>query len=179
MLEILLYQRSFDLAKTFVQQEIINMLDGKVPFEEFIMSKTLRSNYKNQNLPHLIVSNKRKNRGGTPFHSGERVPFVYVLSETDMDLGISQRAEDAEYAQDNDLKIDVLYYIQNQLLTPLVTLLQLHYKDAQGDILKHGDIASKMVTLQAQTLELTKKSKRIRINTVNKQREITSFFKRD
>jgi len=179
MLEILLYKRSFDLAMEFVQQEIVNMLNGNVPFDEFIMSKTLRSNYKNQNLPHLIVSKKRRERGGTPFHSGERVPFVYCLSNTDMDLGVSQRAEDAEYARDNNLKIDVLYYIQNQLLTPLVTLLQLQFKHAQSDILKHPDIASKMVALQAQTLELSKMSKRVRTNVANKQREITSFFKRD
>lgn len=178
MLEILLYQRSFDLALEFVQREIIDMLAGNIPFDEFIMSKTLRSNYKNTNLPHLIVSNKRKQRGGTPFHSGERVPFVYVLSETDMDLGISQRAEDAEYARDKGLDIDVLYYIQNQLMTPLVTLLQLHFKHAEGDILKHPDIASKMVSLQAKSLALSKKSKRVRTNTVNRQREITSFFKK-
>jgi DNA polymerase elongation subunit (family B) len=180
MLEILLYQRSFQKALVYVQEQILDMLNGKVPFEEYIMSKSLRSNYKNTNLPHLIVSKKRQKRGGTPFHSGERVPFVYCQTETDMDLGISQRAEDAEYAKDNNIPIDVLYYIKNQVLTPLVTLLQLHYKQhAEGEILNHREIASHMVRLQALTSRLVQKSKRVRTNTSNKQREITSFFKRD
>jgi DNA polymerase elongation subunit (family B) len=179
MLEILLYQRSFEKALVYVQEQILDMLNGKVPFEEYIMSKSLRSNYKNTNLPHLIVSKKRQQRGGNAFHSGERVPFVYVQSDTDMDLGISQRAEDAEYAKDNNIPIDILYYIKNQVLTPLVTLLQLHYKQAESDILNHKDIAQKMITLQAFTNNLVKKSKRVRTNATNKQREITSFFKRD
>jgi DNA polymerase elongation subunit (family B) len=179
MLEILLYQRSFEKALVYVQEQILDMLNGKVPFEEYIMSKSLRSNYKNTNLPHLIVSKKRQQRGGNAFHSGERVPFVYTQSETDMDLGISQRAEDAEYAKEHNIPIDVLYYIKNQVLTPLVTLLQLHYKQAESDILNHTEIASHMVRLQALTSRLIQKSKRVRTNTTNKQREITSFFKRD
>jgi hypothetical protein len=179
MLEILLYQRSFEKALVYVQEQILDMLNGKVPFEEYIMSKSLRSNYKNTNLPHLVVSKKRHQRGGIPFHSGERVPFVYTQTETDMDLGISQRAEDAEYAKEHNIPIDVLYYIKNQVLTPLVTLLQLHYKTAESDILNHTEIAQKMVTLQALTSRLIQKSKRVRTNTTNKQREITSFFKRD
>jgi DNA polymerase delta subunit 1 len=180
MLEILLYQRSFQKALVYVQEQILDMLNGNVPFEDYIMSKSLRSNYKNTNLPHLIVSKKRQQRGGNAFHSGERVPFVYTQSETDMDLGISQRAEDAEYAKDNNIPIDILYYIKNQVLTPLVTLLQLHYKQhAEGEILNHREIASHMVRLQALTSRLVQKSKRVRTNTSNKQREITSFFKRD
>jgi DNA polymerase elongation subunit (family B) len=96
-----------------------------------------------------------------------------------MDLGISQRAEDAEYAKEHNIPIDVLYYIKNQVITPLVTLLQLYYKQAESDILNHTEIAQKMVTLQALTSRLIQKSKRVRTNATNKQREITSFFKRD
>ena len=179
MLEILLYERSFPKAMEYVRGEILRMLNGDVEFDEYIMSKSLRSNYKNTNLPHLIVAKKRQRRGGTPFHSGERVPFVYTQTDSDMDLGISQRAEDAEWAKDNQIPIDTLYYIKNQVMTPLVTLLQLHYKQAESDILTHRDIAERMIKLQAFTAELVKKSKRVRHNTQNKQREITSFFKRD
>jgi DNA polymerase delta subunit 1 len=179
MLEILLHERSFEKALVYVQNQILDMLQDRVPFEEYVMSKSLRSNYKNTNLPHLVVSRKRVSRGGTPFHSGERVPFVYTRTETEMDLGISQRAEDADYARDNNIPIDTLYYIKNQVLTPLVTLLQLHYKHAEGEILNHAEIASHMVRLQALTSRLVQKSKRVRTNTSNNQREITSFFKRD
>jgi len=177
MLEILLYQRSFDLAMQYVQREILRILDGDVPFEEFVMSKSMRSSYKNQNLPHLIVARKRRERGVAPFRSGERVPFVYVQS--DLDLGISQRAEDAEYAQEHQVPIDLLYYINNQVLTPVVTLLNLGYPQATQGIMQHPDIAEKMVQLQALTLRLKKTSKRVRTNTANKQREITSFFRTD
>lgn len=177
MLEKLLYDRSFDLAMTYVRTQILAMLRGQVDVDEYIMSKSLRSNYKNQNLPHLIVAKKRQQRGGTPFRSGERVPFIYV--QADMDLGVSQRAEDAEYAKEHALPIDTLYYIKNQLLTPLVTLLQLKYPNAESEILNDKEIADRMVALQAQTTRLVRESKRIRTNTTNKQREITSFFKKD
>lgn len=177
MLEILLYQRSFDLAMQFVQKEVLKILTGDVPFDEFIMSKAMRSSYKNQNLPHLIVARKRRERGQTPFRSGERVPFVYV--QQDLDLGISQRAEDAEYARERGMSLDTLYYITNQVLTPLVTLLDLGHTQATQQILGYPDIAEKMVQLQAHTLRLKKTQKRVRTNTSNNQREITSFFKVD
>ncbi|MGA1563953.1 MAG: DNA polymerase domain-containing protein [Pontimonas sp.] len=178
MLEKLLYDRSFQLALEYVQREILRMLNDEVPYEEYVMSKSLRSNYKNTNLPHLVAARKRQQRGSAPYRSGERVPFVYVR-DSEMDLGVSQRAEDAEYARDNRVPIDTLYYIRNQVLNPCITLLQLHFTSAEGEILNHRDIASRMVALQATTTSLVKEAKRVRTNTTNKQREITSFFKKD
>jgi DNA polymerase I len=60
-----------------------------------------------------------KARGGPIPSVGDRVPFVIVRGK---ELFVD-RAEDPSYALENDLKIDTDYYIEKQILPPVLRLL--------------------------------------------------------
>lgn len=178
VLDILMYKRSFDMALSYAKQQIVDVLRENVPWEKFIVSKALRTGYKNPDaLPHVVVSEKRKQRGNPPA-SGERVPYVFVIDQLKSDLLQSQRAEDPEYAKEHGLMLDVLYYIRNQILSPVTALLQLEYKDAGKLLLGDKDINSIIVSLQATEVKNIKEAKRVRFVKEKNLREITDFFKR-
>ena len=54
------------------------------------------------------------------------MPFVYVIDPDEADQLQSKRAEDPAYALDHGLELDLLYYVQQQLISPLATLLSLY-----------------------------------------------------
>ncbi|HPE64037.1 MAG TPA: DNA-directed DNA polymerase [Methanothrix sp.] len=76
------------------------------------------SSYKNKQ-PHVQLTEKMRARGGAVPQVGDRVPFVIIRGK-----GLFvDRAEDPAYALENDLKIDTDYYIEKQILPPLLRLL--------------------------------------------------------
>jgi len=178
VLDILMYKRSFSMAMSFAKKRIMDVLQGNVPWEQFIVSKALRTGYKNPDaLPHVVVAEKRKHRGNPPA-SGERVPYVFVIDQLKSDLLQSQRAEDPDYAKEHNLTLDVLYYIRNQIVSPITALLQLEYKDAGKVLLEDKDIQDIVVRLQASEVKNIKEAKRVRFVKEKNLREITDFFKK-
>ncbi|MDG6244175.1 MAG: DNA-directed DNA polymerase [Methanolobus sp.] len=76
------------------------------------------ASYKNKQ-PHLTVAEKIERRTGSPPPVGERIPFVIVAGK---DLFVN-RAEDPEYVIENNVPIDVDYYIKKQVLPPVERIL--------------------------------------------------------
>jgi DNA polymerase delta subunit 1 len=178
VLEKLLYERSFDKALECAQRSIIDVLEDRVGWDDFIVSKSLRRDYKNPGaLPHVVVAEKRRQRGN-PCEYGSRVPYVYVLDSTNQDLITSKRAECPEYAKEHGLQLDKLYYIRQQIINPISTLLSVTWPDAESKIMCHPAIQEKVMQLTSQEVSMVREAKRVRTNQKNKQREITSFFRR-
>lgn len=176
VLHCLLYDRSFDKALACAQSNILDVLEDRVPWDEFIVSKSLRRDYKNPgSLPHVVVAEKRRQRGN-PCEYGSRVPYVYCLDATNQDLITSKRAECPDYARENTLQLDKLYYIRQQIINPISTLLGVRWPDADTKIMCHPAIHEHIMRLTSQEVTMIREAKRVRTNTKNKQREITSFF---
>jgi DNA polymerase elongation subunit (family B) len=59
---------------------------------------------------------------------GDRIPYLVVVGKTwrggQTRQGVTERAEDIDYIIKNGLKIDKNYYVEKQLLKPLVRLLR-------------------------------------------------------
>ncbi len=76
------------------------------------------SSYKNKQ-PHLTVVENIERRTGVRPSIGERIPFVIISGK-----GLFvDRAEDPEYVRENNIPLDVDYYIQKQLLPPVERIL--------------------------------------------------------
>ena len=61
--------------------------------------------------------------------SGERVPSVYVERDDLKDPLQWQKAEHPAYAKEHNMKLDVLYYLEHQLRTPITQIFSLMMKD--------------------------------------------------
>lgn len=126
-INIVMYNKDVEGAVRYVQKVSNDLLTGKVPMEDLIMSKTLRTGYANDNQPHLQVAQKMRERApGSEPKSGDRVPFVYVQAADPTKKTLScMQAEDPTYVRDNNLKLDVMYYWKNCLQNPLGDLFDL------------------------------------------------------
>jgi len=176
VMDILMYKRSFSLALDHARKRVLDVLNEKVSWDSMVVSKALRGNYKNpKSLPHWQVAEKRKARGEA-ITSGERIPYVFIRDPLNSDGLVAERAEDPVFAKTNGLPLDTLYYVRQQLLNPICTLLSPQYADPSKEILGEPDIAVKMLALQVEESANVKESKRVKRLKKENQREITSFF---
>jgi len=108
----------------FIEEQKKMLLEGQVPMEKLILSKRLADSYKNQNLAHVAVRNKMRERApGSEPQSGDRVQFV-ILTHPDKKAQMFKKAESYEYARDNNLTLDYQYYLKHQFENPVKDLLE-------------------------------------------------------
>jgi len=153
-------------AIDYIKFELQNLLLDKVDMNELTLSKTLKSNYKSQNLPHKIVAEKMAERDpGSAPKSNDRVEYVFIENQSKKQF---EKAEDPQFVLKNGIKLDSLYYIRHQLQNPLCQVLELVTEDAE-QIFK--DITS--------AYEIKQKTRLLRQKQDSEgQLRITSFFKK-
>jgi DNA polymerase delta subunit 1 len=176
ILDKIMYQRCADLAIEEARASVLRVLRHQEPLDKFVVSKALRSDYKNTAQPHLYVAKKITRRTGQPVPSGARVPFVFVADPANPDGLLAERAEDPEYVREHGLDLDVLHYVEHQLESPITALLELLVDDPTKEVFGSENIAPLMEVLRGQRAQDVKVAKRIRKNVANNQREITAFF---
>ena len=177
-LDTVLYNRDIPAAICEAIDCVRCVLDNEVPIDKFVMSKTLRTGYKNKCQPHLVVANKIFGRTGNQVHSGVRVPFVHVEDKSNLDSKQSLRVEDPVFVKENGLVIDRLFYIEHQLMKPLISLFVPLVDDPEKEIFGNDIINNKIEKLRSEFKSELKIVKRVKKNISNNQREITRFFKR-
>lgn len=178
VLNAIMYDRSVDTAVDRAREVFRRVLAGDVPMDSLVVSKALRGSYAApDSQPHLQVARKIQARTGERIPPGTRVPFVYIEDTNNPDGLLAMRAEDPAFVASEGLRVDTLYYIDRQLVSPLETLFSILGVDVQRDILGHDDIGTRLAELRAHHAEVVRTAKRVRKNTSNKQNEITRFFK--
>ncbi|NYT02265.1 MAG: DNA polymerase elongation subunit, partial [Methanosarcinales archaeon] len=73
--------------------------------------------------PHIQLVEKMRQRGGRVPGIGERVPFVIVRGDNRKALFVD-KAEDPEFAVEKEMQIDTDYYIEKQLLPPVLRIFE-------------------------------------------------------
>ena len=174
VLDAMMFERDAALATDVARSYVADLLRGRVPMESLVVSKALRSGYKNDQQPHLVVARKLERRRGQPVASGERVPFVYVKDPGATSL--SQKAEDPAHVREHGLQLDVLHYLEHQLQQPLFQLLELVVDDPARALLDTDDIKPLLAAARLADAGEKREAKRVRVNLVNRQSEITRFF---
>lgn len=178
VLNALMLERSTTLAIAAARAEILRVLERRVPLADFVLSKTLRTGYKSTAQPHVAVARKLRERTGVGPHSGERVPYVFLADDANPDALQVDRAEHPDHVRHVD-DLDVLYYIDHQLKSPLIGLLELVVDDPEAELFERDPaIAAIMTELRTRHKTLRTTAKRIRTNQTKNQHEITKFFTR-
>ena len=108
-------------AEAALTEHLRRLVNGEVPFEQFVMSKALRKHYATpERLPHCVVVEKMKKRRHPHPRPGERVPFVLVRHE-DPRAKVFEKAEDPAFVQEHNVPLDLRAYV-DQLQNPVCTL---------------------------------------------------------
>lgn len=105
----------------YVKKIIDDLKNNRVPLEELTVIKGITKkldNYKGT-LPHIELARKMERRDPTFNSVGTRIGYV-IIKGNQM---LSKRAEDPEYVREHKLQIDSEYYIENQLLPPVLRIL--------------------------------------------------------
>ena len=132
-LDLLLSGATVKEAQTFVKNILLDVLNNRVPIEKFILSKSLRDDYKNPaQIAHRVLADRMAERDpGTAPNVGDRVQYVYV----DENKGASkqgERIEHVDYVRAHNLKPDTHFYITNQIQNPVAQLFALCIEQLDG-----------------------------------------------
>jgi DNA polymerase elongation subunit (family B) len=149
----ILNERSNQGAIDYTRALIKKILRGHFNIDKFIITKTLRGEYKGTKmttsenkdkqiekagtkgswkwhdvicpLAHVTLCQRIKKRdpGNSP-ESNDRIPYVYIIPKGKVLLQ-GERIEDPKYVLENKLELDYLFYITNQILKPSIQFLEL------------------------------------------------------
>ena len=126
VIDILMKEKSVDKAITFTEKMLQTLVNGEVPIEKLIITKSLRSNYKNpKQIAHKVLADRIgvRDPGNKP-RSGDRIPYVYIVNPDKKALQ-GNRIETPSYIKDNELQLDYAHYITNQIMKPLLQVFAL------------------------------------------------------
>jgi len=134
VIDILMKEKNIQKAIDYVNQCLQNLVDGNVPIEKLIISKSLRSFYKNpQGVAHKVLADRigQRDPGNKPT-SGDRIAFVYIVNkntEKGKKMLQGDKIETPTFIKENGLQIDYSFYITNQIMKPLLQLFGLVLED--------------------------------------------------
>jgi len=119
---IILKERDVQKAASRVKDVLKELSGGRLPMEKLTIVKGLQKpiNSYNGTLPHIELARKltKRNPAEAP-KVGERLGYVIIRGTSPL----SMRAEDPEWAEKQNLQVDVEYYTNNQLLPPIERIL--------------------------------------------------------
>jgi DNA polymerase elongation subunit (family B) len=132
-LDMLIEERDILKAQRFVNQKLLDVLENKVPLEKFIISKSLRDDYKNpEQIAHRVLADRMAARDpGTAPKVGDRLQFVFA--EQNKGKGKQgDRIEEVGYVRAHGLTPDTQFYITNQIQNPVAQLFALCLEQLEG-----------------------------------------------
>ncbi|MGA1777064.1 MAG: 6-phosphofructokinase, partial [Flavobacteriaceae bacterium] len=134
VIDILMKEKNIQKAIDYVHKCLQDLVDGNVPIEKLIITKSLRSFYKNpQGVAHKVLADRiaQRDPGNKPT-SGDRIPFVYIVTKLQgkgKKVLQGDKIETPTFIKENNLQIDYSFYITNQIMKPLLQLFGLVLKD--------------------------------------------------
>jgi len=120
-----LIEKSIPNAIEYVQQVISDLLQNKLDLSLLVITKSLgkganAEDYAAKQAHVELAERMRKRDPSTAPGSGDRVPYVIIAGNKGMKA--YEKSEDPLYALENNLTIDSQYYIENQLMQPLLRI---------------------------------------------------------
>ena len=200
IIDILMKDKNVEQAKEFLMEYLDKLVSEQVPIEKLIITKSLRSGYKNPNqIAHKVLADRmgKRDPGNKP-GPGDRIPFAYINVKNTKALQ-GEKIENPSYIRENNLKLNYAFYITNQIMKPVLQVFALvleqmsEYKKIKmtyladvnrlyenEDNLDEDKLRKKETDLRNKQVKAIIFDKYLRIteNVKKGNREITSFFKK-
>ena len=195
IIDILMKDKDIDKSIAFLDKMLSDIIDKNIIIDKLVITKSLRSFYKNPNqIAHCVLANRIgiRDPGNKPA-PGDRIPFVFVQTKGNKLQG--ERIETPQFVQQENLKIDYGFYISNQIMKPVIQIYSLVLYDMKKfsrrkqsfiqeikTIQQNGDdekIQKKVQSLKDKEVEKLLFSKYLTAcnNIKHNNQMITSFFK--
>ena len=126
VISMLMKGESVASALNFVRKCMEKLIDEEYPIEKLVVTKSLRSVYKNpKQIAHKVLANRigERDPGNKP-KPGDRIEFVFFKNENKKCLQ-GEKIELPNFIKTNNLSIDYSHYISNQIMKPLQQLFAL------------------------------------------------------
>ena len=196
IIDILMKEKDIQKAVEFLESCLQDIIEEKYPMDKLIITKSLRSNYKNpKQIAHKVLADRmgKRDSGNKP-SSGDRIPFVYIESKKKNALQ-GDKIEHPEYIIKHNIRPNYSFYITNQIMKPVQQVFALVLEDMDSFKRKKKNFQMKIDTLK-QTISdpeklnnkisdmrnkevkllLFDKYLRITNNQKNNMKNITTFF---
>jgi len=133
VIDIILQKQDLGASIEFLKDELSDLVEGKAPITDLVITKNLRASYKDPSkIAHKVLADRigARDPGNRPVVN-ERIPYVYIKTNSTSGLQ-GDKIENPEFIVDNKLIPDYLHYITNQIMKPLLQLYALCLDELPG-----------------------------------------------
>jgi hypothetical protein len=111
-------------AVEVVKQKLLELVAGTIKLSQLTITKSLKSSYANTPAHKMLADRIAERDPGNAPASGDRIGYVYIQALAGQLASKLQgdRIETPSYIQEKGLKADARYYIEHQLMNPLMEL---------------------------------------------------------
>lgn len=203
IIDIILSKQDIGESINFLKSSLNNLIGGKCPLEDLVITKSLRAEYKDPTkIAHKVLAERigERDPGNKP-QVNDRIPFVYIqqpptTSKNANKILQGERIEHPDYIREHKLKPDYTFYITNQIMKPVLQVYGIvadqvtgikHKKTHYDELYKklaneHKEDVKKIKEKYYDAREADVKTALFDpilftlMNKNNKQTEITNFF---
>ena len=196
IIDIILNRQDVPESVRFLKQSLDDLVHGRTSIQDLVITKSLRASYKDPDrIAHQVLAKRMGDRdpGNRP-QASDRIPFVYIVQPKALLQG--ERIEHPAYVQEMSLKIDFRFYIEHQIMKPVIQLYAIVLeqlvgyakpagfwaaeakkwrRDLEGNIAKANDKIAVLREREAQRLLFDPVVQEIDLKTKG-LRKITDFF---
>jgi DNA polymerase elongation subunit (family B) len=157
IIDILMKKQNIKEAIEFLKSCLQNIVNEKYAMDKLIITKSLRSGYKNpKSIAHKVLADRITARDpGSKPGPGDRIPFVYIASNDKKALQ-GEKIETPSFITENNIKIDYSIYITNQIMKPVQQVFALVLEkiwEMQGKALTKGKKFQKEIDLLRKSMD--------------------------
>lgn len=130
IIDILMRRGTGEEAYKFLKTSIQQLMSGQTPIDKLIISKSLRSGYKDPTrIAHNVLAERigRRDPGNKPA-PGDRIQYVFIKTKKSRALQ-GEKIETPEFIAENGLVINYEQYVTNQISKPVIQLLTFVLED--------------------------------------------------
>lgn len=127
---IVILKESFLTVINYIIDQLQDLLAGKVNYENFIITRALRDNYKSESYFMKVFSDVLV-KLETPAQPGERLAYLVYENKDAKLIGHKMMLRERylnEIAAGNEVKIDYIYYVDKILTAPVDQLIAAAYR---------------------------------------------------
>jgi DNA polymerase elongation subunit (family B) len=134
IIDIILNQHDVKASVSFLKSSLDQLIQGKFPLDDLVISKTLRAHYKDPTrIAHRVLADRIKERSpGNAPQANDRIPYVYIANLAGKKVLQGDRIEHPDYIKENGLNPDYEFYISHQVMNPVLQLYAIVLDQIEG-----------------------------------------------